>query len=231
MLESLKKEVYEANLQLPALGLVTFTWGNVSGIDRETGLVVIKPSGVAYEELSPDQMVVVNLAGEVVEGTLRPSSDTKTHVRLYQAFPEIRGIVHTHSLHAVAFAQAMRPIACLGTTHCDTFAGTVPCIRELTAEEIEEDYEGNTGHVIVEEFQKAGIDPMAIPGCVCAHHGPFTWGTSPMEAVVHAKVLEEVAHMNALTVALNPDVSDIPAAYLNKHFSRKHGKEAYYGQN
>lgn len=231
MLEALKREVCAANLQLPALGLVTFTWGNVSGIDRASRLVVIKPSGVAYEALTPESMVVVDLEGRVVEGDLRPSSDTKTHVRLYQAFPDIGGVVHTHSRYAVAYAQALRPIRCLGTTHCDTFAGTIPCIRPLTPEEIAEDYEAKTGRVIVDAFQRESLDPMAIPGCVCAHHGPFAWGTTPDEAVMHAKVLEEVAQMNLLTTQLNPDVADIPAAYLEKHYERKHGKGAYYGQN
>ena len=198
MLEKLKQQVYEANMELPRRGLVTYTWGNVSGIDRERGLFVIKPSGVAYDALTPEQLVVMDLDGNKVEGDLNPSSDTKTHLALYRAFPALGGIVHTHSTHAVAFAQARRDLPAFGTTHADYFYGPVPCTRELTPAEIEEDYELNTGKVIIETFQNRGIDPVHVPGVLCASHGPFTWGKDAAQAVYHAVVLEEVARMAKL---------------------------------
>lgn len=231
MLEDLKLAVYAANMELPKRGLVTYTWGNVSGIDREKGLVVIKPSGVEYEELTPELLVVVDLAtGKAVEGELNPSSDTKTHLELYRAFPSLGGIVHTHSAHAVAWAQARRDLPAFGTTHADYFYGTVPCTRELTRNEIEEDYEKNTGKVIVETFQKRGIDPTAVPGVLCASHGPFTWGKDAAQAVYHAVVLEEVAKMGIYTLQIDPDAAPAPQYVLDKHYLRKHGANAYYGQ-
>lgn len=230
MLEELRQKVCEANLELPRRGLVTYTWGNVSGIDREKGIVVIKPSGVSYEALTPDRLVAVDLGtGETVEGTLNPSSDTKTHLALYRAFPALGGIVHTHSTHAVAWAQARQDIPCFGTTHADYFHGPVPCARELTEAEVGEDYEGNTGKVIIETFAARGIDPAHTPGVLCASHGPFTWGKSPAEAVYHAVVLEEVARM-ALYTRLLGAAEPAPAYVQEKHFLRKHGPNAYYGQ-
>ena len=193
MLEELRKAVWEANMELPRRNLVTYTWGNVSGIDREKGLIVIKPSGVEYEDLTPEKLVIVDLDNNIVEGNLNPSSDTKTHVELYRAFPTLGGIVHTHSPHAVAWAQAGRDIPCYGTTHADYFYGPVPCARSLTAEEVEEDYERNTGKVIIETFTERGLDPKAVPGVICRNHGPFTWGNDAAQAVYHAVVLEEVA--------------------------------------
>ncbi len=230
MLKELREQVYEANMELPRRGLVTYTWGNVSGIDREKGLVVIKPSGVSYEALTPDKLVVVDLAtGANVEGTLNPSSDTKTHLELYRAFPSLGGVVHTHSTHAVAWAQARQDLPCFGTTHADYFHGPIPCARELTAEEVEEDYEKNTGCVIVETFQKRGLNAGHTPGVLCASHGPFTWGGSPAEAVYHAVVLEEVARMALYTRLLGAQ-SPAPDYVQEKHFQRKHGPNAYYGQ-
>lgn len=231
MLETLKQQVYEANMELPRRGLVTYTWGNVSGIDRASGLVVIKPSGVAYEDLTPDRLVVVELAtGRTVEGTLRPSSDTKTHLELYRAFPELGGIVHTHSPYAVAWAQAGQDIPCYGTTHADYFYGAVPCARHLTPTELDEDYEKNTGVAIVETFRERGLDPVAMPGVICRSHGPFTWGKDAAQAVYHAAVLEEVARMALLTRQLDPSAMPAPRYYLDKHYRRKHGPNAYYGQ-
>ena len=230
MLESLKEQVYEANMELPRRNLVTFTWGNVSGIDREKGLFVIKPSGVEYDELSPSDMVVVDLKGNVIEGDYNPSSDTKTHVVLYNAFPTIGGIVHTHSPHAVAWAQAGRDIPAYGTTHADYFYGPVPCARSLTAEEIEEDYETNTGNVIVETFKMRNLNPDYIPAVICRNHGPFTWGKNADKAVYHAVVLEEVAKMDMYTEMINPKVGPAPQHIFDKHFMRKHGPNAYYGQ-
>ena len=224
MLEELKQQVYEANMQLPRRGLVTYTWGNVSGIDREKGLFVIKPSGVEYDELTPAMLVVMDLNGNKVEGDLNPSSDTKTHLELYRAFPQLGGIVHTHSTHAVAFAQARRDLPAFGTTHA------VPCTRELTPEEIDEDYEKNTGKVIVETFKARGIDPLYVPGVLCASHGPFTWGKDAAQAVYHAVVLEEVARMAILTLTIDPGALPAPQHVLDKHFMRKHGPNAYYGQ-
>ena len=230
MLENLKQKVYEANMKLPEYGLVTFTWGNVSGIDRESGLVVIKPSGVDYEDLSPDKLVVLDLDNNVVEGDLNPSSDTKTHLELYKAFPTLGGIVHTHSVNAVAWAQACEDIPCFGTTHADYFYGAIPCARHLTVEELEEDYERNTGKVIIECFKERGLDPKAVPGVICASHGPFTWGKDAAQAVYHAVVMEEVAKMARLTLAVKPSAVPAPQHVQDKHYMRKHGPNAYYGQ-
>ena len=230
MLEALREAVYRANMELPRRGLVTYTWGNVSGIDRASGLMVIKPSGVEYEELTPDKLVVVDMENNVVEGDLNPSSDTKTHVELYRAFPSLGGIVHTHSPHAVGWAQAGRDIPCYGTTQADYFYGAVPCSRNLTAEEVEEDYERNTGRVIVELFRERGLDPVAIPGVICRCHGPFAWGKDAAQAVYHAVVLEEVARMALYTVTIDPSASPAPQHVLDKHYLRKHGPDAYYGQ-
>ena len=230
MLEELKQKVYEANMLLPKYGLVTFTWGNVSAIDRESGLFVIKPSGVPYEKLCAEDMVVMNLLGEKVEGNLNPSSDTATHLELYKAFPEIGGIVHTHSSWATSWAQAGRGIPCYGTTHADYIYGEVPCVRNLTAEEIEAAYEKNTGVLIVEEFQSRNLDVKAVPAVLCKNHGPFTWGKDAMEAVHNAVVLEEVAKMAARTERINPDVLEAPQELQDKHYFRKHGENAYYGQ-
>lgn len=230
MLEELKRQVCEANLELPRRGLVTYTWGNVSGIDRERSLVVIKPSGVSYEDLTPDMLVVLDLNGNQIEGTLNPSSDTKTHLELYKAYPALGGVVHTHSTHAVAFAQARRDLPALGTTHADYFYGPVPCTRELTPAEVDEDYERNTGKVIVETFSARGIDPVHVPGVLCASHGPFTWGKDPAQAVYHAVVLEEVARMALLTLTIDPAAAPAPQHVLDKHFHRKHGPGTYYGQ-
>ena len=231
MLEQLKKEVYEANMELPKRGLVTYTWGNVSGIDREAGLFVIKPSGVDYEKLSPEDMVVLDLEGNVVEGKYRPSSDTATHLELYKKYPEIGGVVHTHSPWATSWAQASREIPCYGTTHADYFYGTIPCARNLTKEEIDAGYEKNTGMVIIETFEGLGINPMYTPGVLCANHGPFTWGKDAHDAVHNSVVLEEVAKMARNTEALNPNVQPASDAIKEKHFYRKHGANAYYGQN
>ena len=230
MLKKLKHAVYEANMELPHRGLVTYTWGNVSGIDRERGLVVIKPSGVSYDELTPDDLVVLDLDGKVVDGKLNPSSDTKTHLELYKAFPEIGGIVHTHSPYAVGWAQAGRDIPAYGTTHADYFYGPVPCCRSLTEQEVEEDYERNTGLVIVETFRQRELDPVHVPGAICRNHGPFTWGKDAAQAVYHAVVLEEVAKMAVYTTQIAPDAQPAPQYALDKHFLRKHGPNAYYGQ-
>lgn len=228
MLEHLKEEVCAANLLLPKYGLVTFTWGNVSAIDRESGYVVIKPSGVEYSELTPDKMVVVDLNGNVIEGNLNPSSDTPTHLYLYRKFPETGGIIHTHSTHATAFAQARMPIEAYGTTHADYFYGAIPCTRELTAAETQRDYELNTGRVIVEAFKL--LDPVAIPGVVVANHGPFAWGKNANEAVHNAVVMEEVARMAINMKTINPQSKPINKYTLDKHYYRKHGANAYYGQ-
>lgn len=231
MLEVLKKQVYDANMELPRRSLVTYTWGNVSGIDREKGLMVIKPSGVEYDELTPDDLVVVDLAtGQTVEGNLNPSSDTKTHLELYRAFPALGGIVHTHSPYAVAWAQAGRDIPCYGTTHADYFYGPIPCARQLTQAEIESDYETSTGKAIVETFASRCIDPAAVPGVICRSHGPFTWGKDPAQAVYHAVVLEEVAKMALLTCQIDPAAAPAPQYIQDKHYLRKHGPNAYYGQ-
>jgi len=229
MLEQLKEQVFQANLQLPKHGLITFTWGNVSGIDREQGLVVIKPSGVSYDVMKADDMVVVNLeTGKVVEGNLKPSSDTPTHVELYKAFPNIGGVVHTHSRWATTFAQAGRSIMALGTTQGDYFYGEIPCTRKMTVEEIQGEYEKETGTVIIETFQ--GKDPDAIPAVLVHSHGPFTWGTDPMDGVHNAVVLEEVAFMNFHTMLLEPNIPSMQQELLDKHYLRKHGANAYYGQ-
>lgn len=229
MLEELKKQVYEANMELPRRGLITYTWGNVSGIDREAGLFVIKPSGVDYDRLCPENMVVMDLEGQRVEGTLNPSSDTATHLELYKAFEEVGGIVHTHSPFATSWAQAGRGLPCYGTTHADYFYGEIPCARNLTAEEIEGGYEKNTGVVIVETFK--GINPLYVPGVLCKNHGPFTWGKNAADAVHNAVVMEEIAKMNLMTELLNPSADNrTPQCMQDKHFLRKHGPNAYYGQ-
>ena len=231
MLEFLKQAVYEANMELPRRGLVTYTWGNVSGIDREKGLVVIKPSGVAYASMRPEDMVVIALeTGERVEGALAPSSDTPTHLELYRAFPALGGIVHTHSTYAVAWAQVRQDIPCYGTTHADYFYGAVPCTRELAQEEIDAGYEAYTGRIIVETFQERQIDPTNVPAVLCANHGPFAWGENPAQAVCHAAVLEAVAQMALLTRLLDRDVQPAPQRLQDKHYLRKHGPDAYYGQ-
>lgn len=228
MLERLKEDVYRANLELVDHGLVIFTWGNVSGIDRDKGLVVIKPSGVSYSEMKAEDMVVVDLAtGKVVEGNLRPSSDTPTHLALYRAFPEIGGVVHTHSTYATAWAQAGKGIPNIGTTHADYFHDTIPCTRPMTEEEVKGDYEAATGDVIAETF--ANLNPVHTPGVLVSSHGPFTWGKTPAEAVHNAVVLEEVAKMASIAFAINPDLQMNPLL-IEKHFSRKHGPGAYYGQ-
>ena len=229
MLEELKQKVYEANQMLPAHRLVTFTWGNVSGVDREKGLMVIKPSGVDYEKMKPGDMVVMKLdTGEVVEGSLRPSSDAPTHLELYRNFGGIGGIVHTHSRWATIFAQAKRGIPPLGTTHGDYFYGEIPCTRMMTKEEIRGKYELETGKVIVETF--AGKNPNDMPGVLVASHGPFAWGTSPMNAVHNAVVLEEVAFMAWHSLVLEPGLPVMQRELLDKHYLRKHGPDAYYGQ-
>ena len=232
MLEQLKKEVYEANMLLPKYGLITFTWGNVSGIDREKGLVVIKPSGVEYDTMSADDMVVVDLDGKVVEGHYKPSSDTPTHVALYKAFPNIGGVVHTHSRWATTFAQSGLGIPAFGTTHADYFYGEIPCTRYMTPEEIKGEYELETGNVIIETFNSRGINPDDVPGVLVRSHGPFTWGKDAHNAVHNAVVLEEVAFMAWHNLALadkRPPV--MQQELLDKHYLRKHGANAYYGQN
>ncbi|HQE48350.1 MAG TPA: L-ribulose-5-phosphate 4-epimerase [Fervidobacterium sp.] len=230
MLEEIKKRVFEANLELVKKGLVIFTWGNVSEVDREKGLVVIKPSGVDYETMTADDMVVVDLnTGEVVEGKYKPSSDTPTHLELYRRFPQIGGITHTHSLNAVAFAQAGVDIPALGTTRADYFYGDIPCTRELTKEEVEEAYEANTGKVIIEEIEKRGYDVMSIPGIVVKNHGPFAWGKDAYQSVYHAVVLDKVAEMDIKTLVINRN-AEMKQYVLDKHYSRKHGPNAYYGQ-
>ena len=227
-LKQLKEQVLEANLDLPRHGLVTFTWGNVSGIDRELGLVVIKPSGVSYDRMKVEDLVVLDLAGKQVEGALRPSSDTATHLVLYRTYPELGGVVHTHSTHATAWAQARRAIPIFGTTQADYFNGEVPCTRLLTPSEVSEDYEGLTGHLIVETLKQTPI--LTMPGVLVANHGPFSWGKDAHEAVHNAVVLEEVARMAWLTCQINPQATLLPDYMLDKHYQRKHGKQAYYGQ-
>lgn len=228
MLEELKRMVYEANMELPRQGLVTLTWGNASGIDRESGLFVIKPSGVSYERLRPDDMVVMDLDGRHVEGKYKPSSDTATHLELYKAFPDVGGIVHTHSSWATSWAQAGRGIPCYGTTHADYLYGEVPCLRCLTKEEIDEGYEMNTGRIITDFFKEK--DYMAVPACLCKNHGPFTWGKDAAEAVHNAIVLEEVAKMAARCEWIEPGACPAPQELQDKHYLRKHGAGAYYGQ-
>lgn len=229
MLEELKQKVYEANMLLPKYKLITFTWGNVSGIDRESGLFVIKPSGVEYDELKPEDMVVVDLEGNVVEGKYRPSSDTATHLELYKAFPELGGVVHTHSSYATSWAQAGRSIPCYGTTHADYIYGDVPCVRCLTKDEIEDAYETNTGRLIVSDFKEKNRDVVAVPGVLCKNHGVFTWGKDAHDAVHNAVVVEEVAKMAFRTELINPEPA--PSELMDKHYYRKHGANAYYGQN
>lgn len=227
MLEKLKQEVCQANLDLVRHGLVILTWGNVSAIDRETNLVVIKPSGVSYDSMKVEDMVVVDLDGNVVEGALRPSSDTPTHIAIYKAFAEVGAVVHTHSTYATAWAQACREIPNLGTTHSDTFHHNVPCTDEMSAEQIVSAYEAETGTVIADAFKN--INPMHTPAVLVAHHGPFTWGENAAKAVENAVILEEVARMTSITVALNPTVQ-MNENLIEKHYSRKHGANAYYGQ-
>lgn len=231
MLEELKKKVFEANLELPKRKLVTYTWGNVSGIDRESGLFVIKPSGVDYETMTWEDMVVMDLEGNRVEGRYKPSSDTPTHLELYKRYTEIGGIVHTHSPEATSWAQAGRSIPLYGTTHADYFYGEIPCARSLTREEIDSAYEKNTGLVIIETFDGRGLNPMYTPGVLCTNHGVFTWGQDAAEAVHNAVVLEEVARMALKTELINPEVRPAPDCIRDKHFFRKHGENAYYGQN
>lgn len=228
MLESLRKEVLEANLELVRRGLVIYTFGNASGIDRAAGLVAIKPSGVPYEELKPEHMVVTDLTGRIVEGSLRPSSDLETHVALYRAFPAIGGVVHTHSRYATAWAQAGREIPCFGTTHADYFRGPVPVTPPLAREEIQTDYERNTGNAIIRRF--AQIDPAEACAVLVAGHGPFCWGSTAWEAAHNAVILEELAHMGFVTLSLNAKAEALPAHHVDKHFLRKHGAGAYYGQ-
>lgn len=230
MLETLKEKVLNANLQLPRYGLVKFTWGNASEIDRESGLVVIKPSGVDYDGMKAEDMVVLDLLGNVVEGDYRPSSDAPTHLALYRAFPQIGGIVHTHSCYAVAFAQAGRGVPPLGTTQGDYFYGEIPCTRKMTPEEISGEYELETGNVIIETFRKMGVDPLSIPAVLVHSHGPFTWGADCNEAVHNSVVLEEVACMALRTFILSPDQPPMQQELLDKHYLRKHGANAYYGQ-
>jgi len=230
LLEELKEQVWRANLDLPRYGLVTFTWGNVSGIDRDKGLVVIKPSGVPYEDLKPEHMVVLDMEGNRVEGDLKPSSDTSTHLVLYKHFSEIGGIVHTHSPWATSFAQAGKGIMALGTTHGDYFYGEIPCTRNMTEQEIKGEYEKETGNVIVETFKNKNINPMDIPAVLVNQHGPFAWGIDAAEAVHNAVVLEEVAKIAWRTLMLDPDIKPMDQNLLDKHFLRKHGANAYYGQ-
>lgn len=231
MYKKLKKRVLEANLLLPKYDLITFTWGNVSEIDREKGVVAIKPSGVEYDDMKADDIVVVDLEGKVLEGSLKPSSDLMTHLELYKSFETIGGIVHTHSRHATSFAQAGKEIVALGTTQADYFYGNVPCTRKMTPEEIANDYELNTGKVIVETFNENNINPAEVPGVVVYSHGPFAWGSDCMNAVHNAVVLEEVARMNINVQILNPNIERMQQELLDKHFKRKHGPNAYYGQD
>ena len=230
MLNELKRQVLAANLSLPAYGLVTFTWGNVSAIDRQSGLVVIKPSGIAYEAMTLADLVVVDLEGKVREGHRKPSSDTATHLALYRAFADIGGVVHTHSRNATIWAQAGQPIPALGTTHADYFYGDIPCTRPMSEAEIAGDYEGETGKVIIETFNQAGRDPQQVPGVLVYSHGPFAWGKAAADAVHNAVVLEEVAIMAMATRQLAPAIAPMQPELLDKHFLRKHGKHAYYGQ-
>ncbi|RWR02883.1 ribulose 5-phosphate epimerase [[Pantoea] beijingensis] len=227
-MQQLKQQVFEANMALPHYGLVTFTWGNVSAVDRERGVIVIKPSGVAYEHMTADDMVTVDLRGEVVDGRYKPSSDTATHLALYRRYPQIGGVVHTHSTHATAWAQAGLAIPALGTTHADYFSGDILCTRPLSVEEVEGDYELNTGNVIIETLGET--NPMHIPGIVVYQHGPFAWGKDAGDAVHNAVVMEEVAHMAWIARNINPQLKRIDRCLLNKHFLRKHGPAAYYGQ-
>jgi len=230
MLEKLKENVFKANLELVDQKLVIYTWGNVSGYDPEKKLIVIKPSGVSYDIMKASDMVVVDLDGNVIEGEMRPSSDTPTHLALYKKYPELRGVVHTHSEWATSWAQAERAIPAYGTTHCDYFYGDIPCTRQLTKEEIQGAYEFNTGLVIIETLENSNINPLEVPGINVGHHGPFTWGTSPVDAVHNAKVMEEVAKMAFRAEQINPNARKVSQDLLDKHYLRKHGKNAYYGQ-
>ncbi|MDU5453059.1 L-ribulose-5-phosphate 4-epimerase [Pseudescherichia vulneris] len=227
-MQQLKQQVLDANLDLPRYGLVTFTWGNVSAVDRARGLVAIKPSGVDYDALKADDIVIVDLQGEVVEGTLRPSSDTATHLALYRRYPSLGGVVHTHSTHATAWAQAGLAIPALGTTHADYFLGDIPCTRALTEEEVQGEYELNTGRVIIETLKEA--EPLHTPGVVVYQHGPFAWGKDAHDAVHNAVVMEEVARMAWIARGINPGLKPIDSYLMDKHFMRKHGAHAYYGQ-
>ncbi len=230
MLEALKKEVFEANLELPKRGLVTYTWGNVSGIEREKGLIVIKPSGVEYDTMTEDDMVVVDMEGKLVEGKYKPSSDTPTHIELYKAFPTLGGVVHTHSTWATIFSQAGREIKAYGTTHADYFYGDIPCTRKMTKEEIQGEYEKETGTVIIETFKNKNIEAAQVPSVLVHSHGPFSWGKNAKDAVHNAVVLEELAKMAFNTEVLNGEVNRMQTDLLNKHYLRKHGANAYYGQ-
>ncbi len=227
MLKELKEQVFEANLELVKYGLVIFTWGNVSGIDRKRGIVAIKPSGVPYSKMKAEDIVLVDMEGKVIEGSLKPSSDTPTHIELFKAFPEIGGVVHTHSTYATAWAQAGEPIPIIGTTHADYFSRDIPCSRDMTESEVEGEYEKETGKIIVEAFKR--IDPLHVPGVLVKNHGPFTWGKDAYDAVHNSVVLEQVAKMASLSLDLNPYL-DMNKALVEKHFNRKHGKNAYYGQ-
>lgn len=229
MLETLKKEVYLANLELINKGMVIYTWGNVSARDLNSGLIVIKPSGVDYSIMKPQDMVVLDLMGNIIEGNLKPSSDTQTHIEIYKNFKDIMGITHTHSTNAVAFAQAGMSIPALGTTHADYFCGDIPCTRCLSIQETQTHYELNTGKVIVETIKELGIKSLDIPGILVKNHGPFTWGINAKQSVYHSVVLEKIAEMAIKTLLLNPQ-SQLPYYILNKHYERKHGKNAYYGQ-
>ncbi|MGN2272498.1 L-ribulose-5-phosphate 4-epimerase [Priestia megaterium] len=230
MLDKLKEEVFQANLDLPKYGLVKYTWGNVSAIDRDSGLFVIKPSGVTYEKMTAQDMVVVDLDGRVVEGELNPSSDTLTHAVLYKHYPEIGGIAHTHSTWATIWAQAGLDVQAMGTTHADTFYGSVPCARFLTEKEVNDGYEVETGKVIIETFEERGLDVLAVPGILLQGHGPFTWGKDAKSAVMNSVVLDEVSKMNFFTQKLNGLAEELPQRILDKHYLRKHGQNAYYGQ-
>lgn len=231
MLEELKEEVFEENLELVEKKLVIYTWGNVSGIDRESKIFAIKPSGVDYDIMKSDDMVLIDLEGKKIEGKYKPSSDTATHIELYKAFPEIGAIVHTHSSYATSWAQARKDIPAFGTTHADYFYGDIPCARALTKEEIENDYEKNTGLVIIETLKERNINPMDIPGIIIASHGPFAWGKDSRQAVYNAVVLEELSKMAYRTIQINPNIKSVEKYLLDKHYFRKHGKNAYYGQN
>ena len=229
-LTQMRQNVYHGNIELPKYKLVKFTWGNVSEINRDLGIVVIKPSGVDYEKLTPENMVVTDLEGNVLEGSFNPSSDLQTHLELYKAWPEIGGIVHTHSTEAVGWAQSGLDIPFLGTTHADYFHGPIPCTRSLTYNEVEDAYEKETGKVIVETFKERKLDPTSIPGVIVSNHGPFTWGKNASQAIYHSVVLEEVAKMNRYTKKINPCVENAPSYIMDKHYLRKHGTNAYYGQ-
>jgi L-ribulose-5-phosphate 4-epimerase len=229
-LKKLKEEVYISNIELVKKNLVVFTFGNVSGIDRKSGIIAIKPSGVDYDKLTPEIIVLVDLEGNKIDSNLNPSSDTKTHIKLYKAFPDIGGIVHTHSRFATSWAQAKKPILCLGTTHADYFYGEIPCTEVISDEQIAKDYEEETGNLIVETFKNKNIDYHHIKACLVSSHGPFTWGKEPEEAVFISSILEEIAQMNFNSILINPKLENIKKTLIDKHYLRKHGKHAYYGQ-